>query len=383
MNDVFAANEFATRWERAQHAMADVGLDALWIGTEANFVYFTGVATPSFVSRSRPISLLLPAGRPPVIVIARNHVAHIRQTTTVLDVRGFDGFEPAAIAALVDTIRDLGLERGRIGCELGDEFRLPMTYLGFEELKQRLPDTAWSDASKLVWAARKLKSPAEIAVLKEVGRMTGAAFEAMFSAVRPGATQRDLFSEFSAAAARTGADRVGYFSIHNGTGADRRSNASPSDQALLGGDLIWVDAGLIYHGYWSDFTRMAVIGDADPKRRAEYRFVHDVSRELMATIHPGVVAEEVMAWCKGAFERSGRTIGNATRIGHGLGLDITEPPSIVAGDQTVLVPNMTLAIEPGVASDLGYFVVEENFVLGPDEVDLLSPPAPDELPSIA
>jgi Xaa-Pro dipeptidase len=211
--------------------------------------------------------------------------------------------------------------------------------------------------------------------------MTGLAFDALHAAVRPGATQRDLYAAFSSTAASLGADRVGYFSIHNGTGADRRTNASPSDSALAKGDLVWVDAGLIYQGYWSDYVRMVAVGDASDKRRDEYRFVHDVSRDLLSRIRSGVRSAEVMTWAEEAFARGGRSIGNATRIGHGLGLDITEPPSIVGGDETVLTAGMVLAIEPGTSTDLGYFVVEENFVVQADGIELLSVPAPDQLPA--
>jgi Xaa-Pro aminopeptidase len=383
MTGVFDVAECQGRRAAAQRSMAERGIDAIWIGTEQNFVYFTGVATPSFASRTRPISLLLPANGEPVVVIARSHVAHIERTTSVTDVRGFNGFEPAAIDTLIEAVHDLGLDEGRIGMELGEELRLPVTLLGLQDVQRRLPDVTWVDAAPLVWDLRKVKSAAEIKVLQTVGRMTGQAFDAMLGAIRPGISQRELYAAFSAEAATRGADRVGYFTIHHGTGSDRRSNASPSGAVLARGDMVWVDAGLVHRGYWSDFVRMAVVGDVSRERREEYRFVHDVSRMLLDRIRPGTLSSEVMGWAEDAFRDAGRTVGNATRIGHGLGLDITEPPSIVGGDPTPLVAGMTLAIEPGTASDLGYFVVEENFVVGPDGIELLSPPAPNELPSIA
>jgi Xaa-Pro aminopeptidase len=383
MTEGFDVAELRARRAAAQRAMADRGMDAIWIGTEANFVYFTGVATPSFASRTRPISLLLPANGEPVVVIARSHVAHIERTTSVTDVRGFNGFESAAIDTLVEAIRDLGLDHGRIGLEQGEELRLPVSLVGLADVQRRLPDVTWVDVAPLVWELRKVKSAAEIEVLKGVGRITGLAFDAMLAAIRPGISQRELYAVFGAEAARLGADRVGYFTIHHGTGSDRRSNASPSDAVLARGDMVWVDAGLIQRGYWSDFVRMAVVGDVSRERRAEYRFVHDVSRMLMDRIRPGTLSSEVMAWAEDAFRAAGRAVGNATRIGHGVGLDITEPPSIVGGDPTPLVAGMTLAIEPGTASDLGYFVVEENFVVGVEGTELLSAPAPAELPSVS
>ena len=374
--------EYVRRRGRAQDALRRSGWDALWVGTEANFRYFTGIATPSFASRTRPLNLILLAEGAPVIVVARSHMDHMRRASSIEDVVGFDGFETQAVDAIVGVIRERRLEGGRIAAELGGELRLPVTYSGFVDLQERLPHAEWLDGSRLVWSLRQLKSSAEVAALREAGRITGLAFDALLAEVRPGVTQRDLYATFNQTAATLGADRVGYFSIHHGLGQDQRSNASPSSGKLARSDLLWMDAGVVYDGYWSDFTRMALVGAADPHRNRFYRFVHDASAQLLAMVRPGIRASDLMHHCETLFAAEGFAIGNATRIGHGVGLDITEPPSIVGNDDTELREGMVLAIEPGIRTESGYFVVEENFVVTANGASLLSPRAPADLPVI-
>ena len=219
-------------------------------------------------------------------------------------------------------------------------------------------------------------------MMREIGRITGLAYDALIAIARPNVSLRDLFEEFASTLIRHGADRVGYFAIHAGKGDDRRPNAPPSQQRLSSGDVVWIDAGGVMSGYWSDFTRMLAIGDPGTNRRDAYAFVYRSSRELLSLLRPGMAAAEVMAACRDIFARGNRQIGNSTRIGHGLGLDITEPPSLFADDDRLLTDHMVLAIEPGLGDDSGYFVVEENVELVMGGRQLLSPPAPEHLPIV-
>src|SRR5947208_16178434 len=109
--------------------MAAAGLDALWVCSEANYVYLSGHRTGMFAIKSRPLSLLLPREGEPALVVARSHLPRAAATSWVADQRGYDGFEPEAIALLADVIAERGLGRGRIGAELGHEQRLGVSPL--------------------------------------------------------------------------------------------------------------------------------------------------------------------------------------------------------------------------------------------------------------
>src|SRR5207247_7654178 len=105
----------ADRAERARAEMAAAGLDALWLTAEANYSYLSGHQTGMFLIRSRPLSLLLPRRGEPALVIARSHLPQAAATSWVPDQRGYDGFEPEAIALLAEVVRGRGLADARIG----------------------------------------------------------------------------------------------------------------------------------------------------------------------------------------------------------------------------------------------------------------------------
>jgi Xaa-Pro dipeptidase len=256
-----------------------------------------------------------------------------------------------------------------------------MSFLGFQALHGLLPEAQFVDASESLWATRAVKSATEILYLREVGRITGLAFDASIATARQGATELEAFREFAATCLKLGASRPGYFAMHSGRGQDTRSNRWPSERRLERGDLVWMDAGASYRGYWSDYTRMVSLGKPTQAQAGSYRFVYDVSRAILSLVRPGVTCEELMHECRRAFASTGRQIGNATRIGHGVGMDLTEPPSVVEGDTTRLEAGMVLAIEPGLRTDLGYFVVEENIVVTDTAFEYLSIPAPAQLPA--
>jgi Xaa-Pro aminopeptidase len=125
---------------------------------------------------------------------------------------------------------------------------------------------------------------------------------------------------------------------------------------------------------------MAAIGHATEQQRARYRQVWAIMREGVAAIRPGATMADLTRLVLRACAAAGLKLNAAARVGHGLGLDITEPPSINLTDPTVVQPGMVLTMEPTSATDYGFFQLEENVVVTDDGCDLLTEPAPEELP---
>jgi Xaa-Pro aminopeptidase len=372
--------EYAERVRRGRTGMAAVGLDALWVASEANYVYLSGHHTGMFAIKSRPLGLVLPREGEAALVVARSHLPQARVASWVADQRGYEGFEPEALALLAETIRSRGLARGRIGAELGLEQRLGVSPLGFERLRVLLPGVAWVDAAPLLWRLRMRKSTVEAEYLRRAGRDTARAYREVFRTAKVGVSERELRRAFTAGAAEAGADRVGFFFIHAGDGGHQPSDGTPTARRLKGRDLLWIDAGAVYRGYWSDYVRMASVGEPTPERRRRYGAVYRASRAVLEAVRPGVPVSELARICAARLAQEGEALGSASRIGHGIGLDLTEPPSLNESDPTVLEPGMVLAVEPTVVAHDGRYVVEENLVVTESGYELLSKPAPRELP---
>lgn len=378
----FGDDEMAGRTARVQAGLARHGLDALLVTDEVNVVYLTGLATPSFVTRARPLLVLVPAEGAPTLICSRSQSAHARAASWVQDIRPFERFEPDALAVLVDLLAERGLAAARIGCELGPEQRLGLTYQGFTSIGTSLPGLHLVDGSPVVWAARAVKSPAEVELMRAAGALNSAAMDRALRVARPGATERDVRDEWALALAEGGADRPGYLALHSGPGSYRRISSTATDRVLAAGDLLWMDGGPVHRGYWSDITRMVALGPARAEDRRRYAFAWQAVQDLIAGVRPGITAGDVARRGAALFAAAGLPMGGASRIGHGIGAELTEPPSIVDGDETELVEGMTLSIETGIAAWDGYFLMEDNIVVTAGGHERLSVPAPAELPEV-
>ena len=180
----FPRSEYLVRHQRAFELMERDGFNALVVTTESNFTYFTGIQTPSFASRSRPIALILAPASEPLIIVAKSHVPHARRSG-VAEVLGFDGFEPEGLAVMRDALRSMVPSGGRVGCEFGHEMHVGLTHVGLHDLMTQLSGLQFEDASGLIWDLRLTKSEAETQMLREIGRITGLAYDALIAIARP------------------------------------------------------------------------------------------------------------------------------------------------------------------------------------------------------
>lgn len=378
----FEAGEYAARWARARAGMALAGLDALLVSSECNYRYLTGHVTPFWVSKTRPMLCLLPLAGEPMLFVAGSQEPAVRATSPVRDVRVYEGFVGPAVDLVEAALIEHGLTGGRIGAELGEEQRLGLPYADFADLQARLPRAALVDAADLLWGLRIIKSPAEIAYLRRSAAIASAAYRELFASLRPGMSEREVFAAFVGSTIRQGAERPGYVPIHSGAGHYRRTTLGPTDRRLAPGDLLWLDGGCVVHGYWSDVARMVAIGQPTAAQRDRYRLVRAVMHDCIGAIRPGATMPELAERARLALAAAGVELNAAGRIGHGLGLDITEPPSINLTDETVIQPGMVLTMEPTSATDYGFFQLEENVVVTDTGRDLLTEPAPEELPVV-
>jgi Xaa-Pro aminopeptidase len=147
----------------------------------------------------------------------------------------------------------------------------------------------------------------------------------------------------------------------------------PTEKMLKKGDFIWVDMGAVYRGYWSDFCRAVSLGQPSDEALGMWQAIQDVTMASVEAIKPGVTVQQIVRTCAAAAERKGLDLNFAAgRIGHGIGLMLTEPPSLTQEETRVLEPGMTVTLEPGIVGPGGVFIVEQNVAVTEDGFDLLS-----------
>ena len=301
------------------------------------------------------------------------------ETSPVRDIRSWEGFMPEAIPALAGAIRDAGLANGRIGAELGFKQRMGMPFNEFIRLREMVPGAAFVDAADLLWELRMIKSPAEVAYLRESIRITCEAYDAAFAAARPGMTEREVYRDFTVALLQRGAERLGYITVTSGEGNYHRRTGGPTDRKLEEGDLLWFDGGCTYFGYWADLSRMVAVGSCSREQAEAYRNIMAVVQMTLEEVKAGNPIGGIDRRARAELKRLGYPYGSASRVGHGIGLDQTEPPSIIEGVEAPLRAGMALSTEPTYLAGHGLYQIEELYAVTETGYDLLTHPAPAEL----
>ena len=364
----FEPGEYAARLARAQAAMERAGIGALLLTTEAELRYFTGFLTRFWESPSRPWYLVVPAQGAPVAVIPEIGAA-LMARTGLADIRTWAAPDPAddGTALLAEALREGAGASGRIGVPMGPETHLRMPLADYERLKARA-GLRFGDDAGIVAGLRAIKSEAEVARIRDTCAVAGRAFARVPEIAGAGVPLERVFRDFQRLLLEEGADCVPY--LAGGAGPQGYGDViSPAGAAPLAeGDVMMLDTGAVRDGYFCDFDRNFAIGAvSDAARRAQATLIEACDAGL-SLARPGARAcdlFEAMAAVTGA--RGGR-------LGHGLGMQLTEGLSLSAGDGTVLEAGMVITLEPWVAlSERSGMVHEENIVIREGAAEVLSP----------
>lgn len=380
---IFPAQEYRDRVAALQAGMAAQGLDALLLTSPADLFYVTGFLTRFWESPARPWFLVVPQTGAPVAVIPSIGAA-LMGRTWVQDIRTWDAPDPrdGGISLLADALAEQVTSRGAIGVPMGLETHLRMPLADYDALRARLAPRRIVDATACLQRVREVKSEREITKIAEMCAIAGRAFDRVPGFVVAGQPLDRVFRDFQIALLDEGADWVSY--VAGGAGPDGYGDViSPAGAQLLQpGDVLMLDTGAVKDGYFCDFDRNYAIGPVSDTARRAHAALWAATQETLTALRPGMRACDVHRWMCDSLRRQGATPA-AGRFGHGLGLSLTEWPSLSPLDDTPLRAGMVLTLEPGCVTTEGRIMVhEENIVLRAQGAQLLSPRAPSDLPGV-
>jgi Xaa-Pro dipeptidase len=381
--DELAADVRARR-ERFDAELERRGAQAAVIASPESFQYLTGYRSPTWAMKARPMALVVRPGEQALALvnaaeaervaeaaIAVEPVAYRQPSVVVAD----GGVELEFMASVADQLVGLlgGLGVRRVGLELESHVVPRLSAAALDRLRGAAEPV---DVSRALWTLRLRKSDYEVALLRRAADALAATYDAFAAEARPGQSERELRRLFVACAARAGAEETGYVLVVAGVGGAILGAAT--ERVWEPGELLLVDSGVSVEGYWADYSRLFAAGAATADQERAYRRVVEAVEAARAAAAPGRTAASVAGAIAAALGiPESDTFG---RMGHGLGLDLTEPPSLHPDDPTVLERGMTLCLEPNaVFPGVGSVVAEETVVLREGGVDLLSPPFPASL----
>ena len=337
----FPDTEYAARLHAAQRHMTEAGLGAVLLTIDTDIRYFRGFLTRFWESPSRPWFLVLPQAGRPIAVIPSIGAALMGQTW-VKDIRTWSAPDPEddGVSLLADTLREVG---GPVGLPHGRESYLRMP-LGDFDLLKAASGLTFTDDHGIVAALREVKSEAEIDKITVSCKIAERAFDRVPEIARAGVTLDQVFRDFQRLLLEEGAEWVPY--LAGGAGqAGYGDVISPATSAPLAeGDILMLDTGVIRDGYFCDYNRNFAVGPPAADAAAAHARLIEATAAGFEAARPGITASElfrVMADITGGGETAGR-------LGHGLGLQLTEGLSLSAKDHSVLQAGMVITLEPGI-----------------------------------
>jgi Xaa-Pro aminopeptidase len=340
------------------------GLGGALVSDPANVRYLGGFALGQpWHSRTRPTACVLaPDGTIAVVTSSalRLDDPPVDRVTTYVD--------PAdAPAAIARALADAGLTGARVGAELGHEHRIGMAV---DQLRavERIHGSAFLDAGPSLWAARTVKSPAEVERLRAACAVADRVYARLFAGeLRAGESERAIAARVCRMMLEEGADEPGWAMVVSGRGSYDRLLATPRERPIARGEMVWLDIACRVDGYWSDHSRAGIVGgqpDAEQLESQERTIA--ATRRGIAAVRPGTTL--------GAVAEAATIAGEATpgRVGHGLGLGSTEPPDVIAGSTLELVPGMVFTVEPLAVRGHGLYQAEAVVCVTADGCEVLT-----------
>ena len=339
-----------------QARMKDAGIDVMVLQDADSVFYFADVADYLGMEFARATLLVVPREDEPVLITPAMEAEMVRRQTWLSDVREWsDGVGREWAGPLVDVlgriggVRTLGIERAKTH---------PLTL-------DLLPDAAQNaeivDAAPIIGDMRMVKSPEELAIMRQAGQVAVAMGKAGRDAIAEGVPEYEVALAVIAGGTRKAAeflegDPAGRWTsptIHNlqvlQSGHDtcmvhRRSTT----RRLERGDPVYMCfCGIAnYRNFRLGFDREYFVGSATDEQQQTYETAVAAQQAALAAIRPGAIAEDINAAAEAVYQAGG--FGPSYRTGRGIGWSYLEPPELKRGDKTVLKAGMTFAVDGGI-----------------------------------
>ena len=348
-------NPFEERRRAIVDGLAERRLDAILVSLSPNLRYLSGFTGSNG-------ALLITPDRSILFTDSRYQIQASQETTC--RVRISKGAVLLDVAAAISRLkpRRVGYEPARMTCEY------------FESLKGRLPMNATLvPAGGWIEELRMVKSPDELATIRHSVEVNSQAFERAVARLKPGMREQDLAAELEHHMRRLGAEKPSFDTIVAGGARSALPHAQPGKTRLDGG-LVVVDMGAMVDGYASDMTRMLHVGTPSAKAKRMYRAVLEAQLAAVDAVRPGARTAAVDAAARRVLKGYGLDQAFTHSTGHGLGLEIHEPPRLGKKDKLRLRAGMAITIEPGAYLEgFGGVRIEDTVVVTERGCEILTP----------
>lgn len=343
-----------------QQHLKDNNLDFAYISNPHNIGYITGFHSDP---HERVLALFIFANTIPLLFAPALDVSDAKASGWEFDINGYtDSQEPFDL--ITDLIKSRTTDVNAILIE--KDHLIVERYL---KLHVAFPNASFSNGTDLINSMRVIKTPEELAIMKEAAALADYAVEVGVAALAEGKTELDIIAEIEYELKKKGVTEMS-FSTMVLTGVNAASpHGNPGLTQIQNGDLVLFDLGVMHKGYASDISRTVAFGLITQEQEEIYNTVLKAQLTAMNTVKAGVAAKTIDMAARQTIADAGYGDYFTHRLGHGLGITCHEFPSITDTNEMILEENMVFTIEPGIyLPNVAGVRIEDDVVVTKDGV---------------
>jgi len=346
---------YKERIARLQNIMNETDVAAVLLSPGVNMYYFTGLMKEAY---ERFLTVIVPAHAEPMVLLPSFEEENVKAGLNVPVAKtSLWKEEEDPYGVLSQMVKENHLGRGTIAIDG------IMQYSFFCRVQKALPGVAFADAASMIGQLRIEKSKEEIELVKKACQIIGKGMKTAFESVAPGRTEREVFHELQSEITRQGGAPTGYGGVLSGP-VSALPHGQSSDKKMERGETVLIDVGWRCQWYFGDLTRTVVVGHASDKLQRIYKVVLEAQRQAIERVAPGVQVQTVDSVARRLITESGFGPNFTHRTGHGIGLEVHEPPYLVQGNSFRLNEGMVFTVEPGIylTGDFGVRIEDDILV---------------------
>lgn len=339
----------------------------------ANVFYYTGfLAEPH--ERFMAYTVQVDTGKERLFVPALDETA-AQQATDVKD-----------IVPITDTDNPLDIVEqafGKLSGTIGIEGKA-MSYYLISAFEKQFPHINWLDVQQIMNEQRLIKSDEEITALKKAIQLIEDVLYEGIKQIKVGMSEAEIVANLEFTMRKLGADGPSFDTIVLSGKKAALPHGIPGEDKLQEGDLLLIDFGVMKDGYCSDITRTFAIGEVDDRKKAIYEIVRKANEAGIEAIKAGRAFKHFDQAARDVITNAGYGEYFTTRVGHGLGIEVHEEPSIHGENEAVATSGSVFTIEPGIyiPNDIGVRIEDIVYINDEGQVEVLTS-FPKQLQTIA
>jgi Xaa-Pro aminopeptidase len=355
--------KYQKRIDAARALMAEKGFDVLLISHPANRAYLSGFANDDPAASSSAAWIALTPNEGYFVTSFLYYEAVANSVRHLEPVRA----QRRPLEGLIELLEKIP------GSSIGFEGAW-VNYSVYQKLVEVLDgEHALKPADGLIEQLRQIKDDEELKIMRQAIALTDRVYSAVVAQLRPGQTEREVAWELERALREGGADGMAFGPVVAAGAHAAVPHHEPTDHQLREGEPVWIDMGARLGGYCADLTRSFCLGSASPEYLDTYNLVLRAQEKALATIKDGVSGKEADAFARDVIEDAGRGDEFGHSLGHGVGLNIHEAPSLARTSEDTLRSGMVVTVEPGVyRAGWGGVRIEDVVLVERDGVEILS-----------